>query len=110
MKQIGNRLVFKRLILLVFAISTAFSIFPASNVVPISNQLSISSPCSSASSSSTATTISCYSSSLAAFLARVKQILNIYRPIGILFIKMISGLSFLLVERIYRPPKFVFCY
>ncbi|MEY8766229.1 MULTISPECIES: hypothetical protein [Francisella] len=109
MKQIGRKLILKRMMLLVFAISTVFSIFPASNVTPISNHITISNPCSSASSASTSTTISCNSISLAAFLARFKQISNIYRPIGILFIKMISGLSFLLIERIYRPPKFVFC-
>ncbi|ASG68361.1 hypothetical protein CDV26_08150 [Francisella halioticida] len=108
MKEISKVSNLANLLLLIFSFNIISTIFPTSNIYYTLNRITISSSCSTTNTLSSSSTINFNSNSFAALLVQFKLALKLNHFISILFIKRISYLSFMLIERIYRPPRACF--
>ncbi|WP_119344026.1 hypothetical protein [Facilibium subflavum] len=110
MKRAGREVLLKFL-LLVLAFSTALSLLPSTDFTIAVNQVNLSRSCSSSGTSSASASSSNSAGNVcaAAFLARLQKLTNIYTPvIGVMLAQIFAWLTFVIVDRIYRPPRYAF--
>lgn len=106
MTKFANNSIITKLLLICLACSSIYTLFPDIQSRSLDVQVSINNSCSSSSTSSVSSSYSSISCNIATLVARFKKMFNVYMPIGIVSIFKVSILNFLIIERIYRPPKF----